>query len=77
MPRCVHGLTIEEPCLKCAMSEPKRERVEASDLTFEFTPHAQGVLEGRLRERARIRAIVLKHLGKEWTGNIVLEEIGE
>lgn len=38
---------------------------------------AEGHMAGVEFERARCRAIVLKHFGNEWRGNEALAEIGE
>lgn len=40
-------------------------------------PFLKARAEGRAEERARIRAIVFRLLGNEWSANQLLEEIGE
>jgi hypothetical protein len=65
--------------------EGKLSQVEAMaengllDSTAEINDVIRGpsYCAGRDDERARCRSIVLKYLSKEWTGNAVLEEIGE
>ena len=84
MARCVHGVDLEEPCLKCALTEPVAigaTVVAAESLspgTVSFVSASESDFDrGVATERARVRSIVLKFYGNDWNGTKCLEEIDD
>ena len=68
-----------EEAFRAAQLALQAQLQEAADLLHygPDLPRLRAKAEGRAEERARIRAIVFRLLGNEWSANQLLEEIGE
>lgn len=68
-----------EGAFRAAQLALQAQLQEAADLLHygPDLPRLRAKAEGRAEERARIRAIVMRLMGNEWSANQLLEEIGE
>ena len=71
---CTHGLSLDEPCVRCELQKPAltaddyRELLRRADESL-----AWAISETRASERSRCRAILMHFFGSEWSGNAALE----
>ena len=81
--RCPHGVdTSERGCVRCVLAAtPELEPVAAAGATLvKYTgapPDARTWNAAVEFERSRIRAIVLRNHGNDWSANQTLAEIDE